>query len=46
MEGSEGVSDWGGKPVENVNGMAFNQDSGCFVLATSEGIRVFNTDAF
>ena len=26
--------------------MAFNQDSGCFVYATSDGIRVFNTDAF
>ena len=32
--------------LESINSVSFNQDSGCFVVSTSEGIRVFNTDAF
>lgn len=31
---------------ETINSVSFNQDSGCFVVSTSEGIRVFNTDEF
>jgi hypothetical protein len=46
MDGTLNLVPDGSKAAEDVNGMAFNQDSGCFVLATSEGIRVFNTDAF
>jgi len=31
---------------EVINSLNFNQDDGCFICATSNGIRVFNTDEF
>ena len=31
---------------EKINSINFNQDSGCFVVSTSFGIRIFNTDNF
>lgn len=31
---------------EIINSLNFNQDNGCFICSTSNGIRVFNTDEF
>ena len=31
---------------EEINSVNFNQDNGCFIAATSAGLRVFNTNEF
>lgn len=31
---------------ETIYSVNFNQDNGCFIVATSLGIRVFNTNEF
>ena len=31
---------------EEINNVCFNQDYGCFIVSTSNGIRVFNTHEF
>ena len=31
---------------EEINNVNFNQDNGCFIVSTSNGIRVFNTHEF
>jgi len=31
---------------EIINSVNYNQDNGCFIVATSMGIRVFNTNEF
>lgn len=33
-------------PGEEVNSVTFNQDNGCFIVATGSGLRVFNTNEF
>ena len=32
--------------AEEINNVNFNQDNGCFIVSTSNGIRVFNTHEF
>jgi hypothetical protein len=31
---------------EEIHSVTFNQDNGCFIVATSTGLRVFNTNEF
>jgi hypothetical protein len=31
---------------EDIHSVNFNQDNGCFIVATSNGLRVFNTNEF
>lgn len=32
--------------TEEINSVNFNQDNGCFIVATGNGLRVFNTNEF
>ena len=38
--------DGAGDEREEINNVNFNQDNGCFIVSTSNGIRVFNTHEF
>jgi len=38
--------DGAGDEKEEINNVNFNQDNGCFIVSTSNGIRVFNTHEF